>query len=167
MIKYQQGDHLAFNAIYARHKNKVYSYLAKRVYDRDQLDDLFQRVFTKFHKSRHLYQYKYELLPWIYTITKSEFLDFIKKRKFETIELDESLLINQFQKTEDYFDLETEKNLNDKEKIAIEHRYYNEKEFAEIALILNTTTSNTRKIISRAIKKLRMKYRGENNEQRL
>ena len=89
MLKYQDGDHMAFDVLYSRHKNKVYSYLAKRLHSHNEIHDLFQRVFVKLHKSRHLYQEKYEVLPWIYTITKSEFLDFVKKNKIETIEFKE------------------------------------------------------------------------------
>ena len=62
------------------------------------------------------------------------------------------------------FDLESEKQLSEKEKSALKGRYYSDKDFSEIAQILKTSESNTRKIISRGLKKLRTKYKGENNE---
>ena len=61
------------------------------------------------------------------------------------------------------FDLESEKQLSENEKSALKERYYSDKDFSEIAQILKTSESNTRKIISRGLKKLRVKYKGENN----
>ena len=163
MLKYQDGDHMAFDVLYSRHKNKVYSYLAKRLHSHNEIHDLFQRVFVKLHKSRHLYQEKYEVLPWIYTITKSEFLDFVKKNKIETIEFKEENFLSSENEPNNEFDLESEKQLSENEKSALKERYYSDKDFSEIAQILKTSESNTRKIISRGLKKLRVKYKGENN----
>lgn len=164
MLKYQDGDHMAFDVLYSRHKDKVYSYLTKRLHSQNETDDLFQRVFVKFHKSRHLYRDKYEVLPWIYTVTKSEFLDFVKKNKIETIEFKEEKFSSSENESNNEFDLESEKQLSEKEKRALKERYYSNRDFLEIAQILKTSESNTRKIISRGLKKLRMKYKGENNE---
>lgn len=163
MLKYQDGDHMAFDVLYSRHKDKVYSYLAKRLHSHNEIHDLFQRVFVKLHKSRHLYQEKYEVLPWIYTITKSEFLDFVKKNKIETIEFKEENFLSSENEPNNEFDLESEKQLSENEKSALKERYYSDKDFSEIAQILKTNESNTRKIISRGLKKLRVKYKGENN----
>ena len=163
MLKYQDGDHMAFDVLYSRHKNKVYSYLAKRLHSHNEIHDLFQRVFVKLHKSRHLYQEKYEVLPWIYTITKSEFLDFVKKNKIETIEFKEENFLSSENEPNNEFDLESEKQLSENEKSALKERYYSDKDFSEIAQILKTSESNTRKIISRGLKKLRVKFKGENN----
>lgn len=164
MLKYQDGDHMAFDILYSRHKDKVYSYLIKRFHFKNEIADLFQKVFTKFHKSRHLYQEKYEVIPWIYTITKSELLDFIKKRKIVSVEFQEENHTPIDQIRENQFDIESEKNLSAKEKHALKERYYSDKDFSEIAKVINTSESNTRKIISRGIRKLRTKYKGENNE---
>lgn len=164
MLKYQNGDHMAFDVLYMRHKDKVYSYLANRLHSKNEIDDLFQKVFVKFHKSRHLYKEKYDVLPWFYTITKSEFLDFIKKKNISTQEYDEKLHspIEQEQKME--INIESEKQLTDKEKTAIDARYMSDKDFSEISELLNTSESNVRKIISRGLKKLKDKYKGRKHE---
>lgn len=160
MMMYQDGDHMAFSILYERHKSKVYSYLEKRLHDKSHLDDLHQRVFVKFHKSRHLYNKKYEVLPWLYTITRSELLDFFKKRKIETVEFNENLFSDEVDE-DSIIDLQNEKSLSEKEKVAIENRYLKDKDFAEISNLLETSQSNVRKIISRGLKKLRIKYKGE------
>ncbi|MBC76084.1 MAG: hypothetical protein CME64_08715 [Halobacteriovoraceae bacterium] len=164
MLKYQDGDHMAFDILYSRHKGKVYGYLRKRLHSQNELDDLFQKVFVKFHKSRNLYQKKYEVLPWIFTITKSEFLDFVKKRKIDTVEYQNEHSPILDPTADQLFDLDDQKQLSTKERSAIKERYYNDKDFSEIADLLKTSESNTRKIISRGIKKIRAKLKGENNE---
>jgi len=160
MLKYQDGDHMAFEVLYMRHKDKVYSYISKRLHHNDDVEDLFQKVFAKFHKSRSLYNPKYEVLPWLYTITKSELLDFIKKRKMTTSEFNESLHTHTKKENNEIINIQSEDNLSQNEKDAIELRYVDDNDFLEISSILNTTESNVRKIISRGLSKLRKKYRG-------
>jgi RNA polymerase sigma-70 factor, ECF subfamily len=160
MLKYQAGDNMAFDVLYSRHKDKVYSYLSKRLRDQDQCEDLFQKVFTKFHRSKKLYNSNYQVLPWLYTITKSEFLDFIKKRHHIKTEFVEEQHTFHQNKTEPIFDLNSEDTLSLDEREAITLRYLNEFDFLEIAKILNKTETNTRKILSRGLQKLKQKYTG-------
>jgi RNA polymerase sigma-70 factor (ECF subfamily) len=160
MLLYQDGDQLAFNEIYLRHNSRVFSYLERRIHNKNELDDVYQKVFVKFHRSRHLYKKKYEVLPWLYTIARSELLDFFKKKKVETVEFKEDAFTQEETKIEG-IDLHEEKNLSDKERTAIEHRYLKDQDFEEISKILETSQSNVRKIISRGLAKLRTKYKGE------
>jgi RNA polymerase sigma factor (sigma-70 family) len=164
MLKYQDGDHMAFDVLYSRHKNKVYSYLVKRLHDKDEVDDLYQKAFVKLHKSRHLYDQKYEFLPWLYTITRSEFLDFIRKNKKNHQEYNDQLHSPQEVPVDSFIDVDCENDLSNKEKQAINERYFNDKDFDEISEVLNTSATNVRKIISRGIKKLKDKYIGDNHE---
>ena len=49
MELYMSGENMAFEMIYARHKDRVYSYLSKRLTNKDSIDDIFQCIFIKFH----------------------------------------------------------------------------------------------------------------------
>jgi RNA polymerase sigma-70 factor (ECF subfamily) len=158
MCLYREGDAKAFEELYFRHHKKVYSYLAKRVHNKGEVEDLFQRALMKFHKSRHLYNEKYTFLAWIYTITKSEFLDYCKKKKVNTVEFEENLHTKDENDAESKIDLESEKSLSNKEKEALIQRYYKDNDFDEISKLLNTSEANIRKLVSRGIKKLKQKY---------
>lgn len=163
MLKYQAGDNIAFEALYQRHSEKVYSYLAKRVHDKNEIDDLYQKVFVKFHKSRALYDTKYDVVAWFYTITKSEFLDFLKKRKIDFISFDEKMhgrSKSTTSKDKIDIDIDSEESLNLKEKEALKQRYQNDKDFDEISNLLKTSNANARKLISRGLAKLKNKYKG-------
>lgn len=166
MILYQKGNQMAFEVLYTRHKNKVYTYLSKRLYNKNDLNDLFQQVFIKLHKSRFLYIRTYDFLPWLYTIARSEFLDHIKKSNTNNvvINVDEgNTEVSTCALSEIEIDLESSLNRNEKE--ALKRRYYSDQDFSEIAIALQTSQANIRKIISRAIQKLRKKYNRDANDE--
>ena len=158
MELYRKDEALAFEVLYERHQAKVYTYLHKRLPHSDSVNDVFQNVFTKFHKARHKFDPKYEVLQWIYTITKNELLDYLKKKKINTIQIQEELLSTETQEHEQ-IDISLENAaLSTKEKEAIRLRYFSQKDFDEISHLLETNNTNVRKIISRGIAKLRKKY---------
>lgn len=164
MNLYQNGEALAFEVIYARYKNTVYSYLRKRMTEDYLIEETFQNIFIKFHKSRSLYNEKYPLLNWIFTISRSELLDCFKKHKIKYEELKSDIPVEDQNTSEEILNLENEKILTQKERDALKLRYFSEKDFLEISILLNTSETNSRKIISRAINKLRQKYQRINHE---
>ncbi len=164
MELYINGESMAFEVLYLRHKDKVYSYLSKRIFEKNLVDDIFQNTFVKFHKSRNLYDPKYPVLKWLYTICRSELLDSFKKKKVTLVELNEAIInenLTTNNESQDILDLDSEKSLTQKERDALKLRYFSEEDFKEISQRLGTSEANSRKIISRGIQKLRMKYLGE------
>ena len=161
MIRYQRGDYKAFETIYTRHKEKIYSYLNRRITDKDIIDDLFQKILLKLHRSRRSYETKYPLMKWIYTICRSEMIDYFKKPRVQNVLLEDYHWITAEPDNNELIDIEKERALTDQEKNALGLRYYEDKDFKEISKLLETTETNVRKIISRGIKKLRLKYRRE------
>ena len=161
MELYKNGENMAFEVIYLRHKDRVYSYLDKRLSDKNVIEDIFQSIFVKFHNSRHLYSSKYPLLKWIYTICRSELLDSIKRNKAKFIQLSEDQLSVEPTELNDKIDLDSIKTLSEKEKQALKLRYYSEEDFIEISKALKTSEANSRKLVSRGIKKLKAKLLGE------
>ena len=162
MELYKNGENMAFEVIYLRYKDKVYSYLDKRLADKNLIEDVFQGIFTKFHNSRHLYSSEHDLLKWIYTISRSELLDSVKKsRKVKLVSLNEDQLICETKEIDDKIDLDSVKSLSEKEKLAIKLRYYSEEDFTDISKALKTSEANSRKLVSRGIKKIKAKLIGE------
>ncbi len=152
---------MAFEVIYLRHKDRVYSYLDKRLSDKNIIEDVFQSIFVKFHNTRHLYSSEHLLLKWIYTICRSELLDWVKKNKAKFIQLSEDQLSVEPTELSDKIDLDSIKTLSEKEKQALKLRYYSEEDFIEISKALKTSEANSRKLVSRGIKKLKAKLLGE------
>lgn len=163
MEKYQQGDYMAFEALYFRHEKTVFSYLSKRLQDENARSEVFQNIFMKFHKSKDLYNSDHAFLKWLYTISRSELYDFCKKKKLETIPFDETLFTPEEPKESD-LDISDYKNLSDSEKKAIELRFYSDHDYSEISKLLDTSQSNARKLVSRGLKKIKKKMMGGSNE---
>jgi RNA polymerase sigma-70 factor (ECF subfamily) len=160
MELYQNGEYMAFETLFHRHQSKVYAYLHKRVHDKNVIDDLFQNIFIKFHKSKDRYSSKYPVLAWLYTISRSELLDYYKKTKQDFVELSENHMLSESSESETTISIGEEKSLTKDEKEAIQLRYLSDHDFEEISNRLNTSPSNVRKIVSRGLQKLRLKYAG-------
>ena len=164
MELYVQGEFKAFEVIYQRHKDKIYSYLTKRLNDKNSIEDVFQNIFIKFHKSKNNYDSNHPLMKWIYTISRSELLDHIKKKKVTEVEYkDFDVQISKEEEVEK-LDLSSESQLSQNEKKAINLKFYSDQDYEEISKSLQTSQANVRKIISRGLKKLRLKYNGGPNE---
>jgi len=161
MVKYQLNEYQAFEVLYQRHRERVFSYLKKRVFDQQKLDDLFQGIFLKLHKCRHLYRKEHLFIAWLYTICRSELIDFFRKNKLQIpTSLGTDSLISDDHNDNSYPDLPNMDGLSQNEKQAVELRFLSEKEYDEISEILKVNPSNARKLVSRGIGKLRLKTLG-------
>ena len=70
MVRYQQGEVEAFDALYARTLPTVRGYLAALTRDRVRAADLAQESFLQTHRSRHTYDPAYPVLPWLLGIAR-------------------------------------------------------------------------------------------------
>lgn len=157
MVAYQKGDEGAFSVLYNRYAPKFYGYLQARVKSRVQVDDLFQQAFFKLHKSRSTYKPEFRFGPWAFTICRSVLIDNLRGEKLETISAEYEFLADGSNQATPSHNLEEKlSELSGRERKAIEQRYLKDSSFNEIAKQLNTTELNSRKIVSRALKKLRL-----------
>jgi RNA polymerase sigma-70 factor, ECF subfamily len=70
MVRYQQGDLEAFDALYARTLPTVRGYLGGLSRDRVRAADLAQESFLQAHRSRHTFDPAYPVLPWLLGIAR-------------------------------------------------------------------------------------------------
>jgi RNA polymerase sigma-70 factor (ECF subfamily) len=76
-----EGDSLAFDTLFTRHRDMIYAMLLKYVGNCDDVDDLMQEAFMKAYLKIGLYDPKYDFGAWIYTIARNTFVDFERTRK--------------------------------------------------------------------------------------
>lgn len=165
MQLYLDDEPQAFDEIYSRYSKKIYQYLSKRLRSSSDVDEVFQKAMLKFHKARYKYDAKFSLLAWFYTLAKNELYDHCKKKNLDLVPLHEDQVEQQFEVDStplDQLDLENIPGLKPKQKKAIELRYYNDKDFSEIAQLLETSPMNARKLISRGLKIIRLSLVGRN-----
>jgi RNA polymerase sigma factor (sigma-70 family) len=155
MALYIEGQVLAFEVLYARHKDKIYGYLSKRLNRRSDVDEVFQDVFLKLHKNRDKYRQQYPFLPWLFTLTQRLLIDFWRKNKnLEQSSLEESGEVAAATPQSQELPQELDQ-LKPREREAIEMRFQKEASFEEMAEHWDTSESNARKILSRALKGLK------------
>lgn len=155
MAAYQSGSHQAFHVLYQRHSGKIYGYLKARVSSEQDVKELFQEVFIKLHRSKHLYNANMPVLPWIFSVTYSVMVDGL--RRITKLKEDLNQNLDSFEAP--VFVSRTADSLvgrlDGDQKAAVQMRFLEEKTFEEIAKTLKTSPINVRQIVSRAIKKLK------------
>jgi RNA polymerase sigma-70 factor (ECF subfamily) len=157
MSLYQGGSEEAFKEIYTRHSGKIFGYLRRRCTNEQELRDLFQEVFVKIHKSKHLYKDTLPLLPWIFSIAHSVMIDGKRKAKRtnEVFGLDSNSGTSiDSQQSHVNFE-EPIRGLSERDQMILKLKYFEEKTFVEIAEQLKSSPVTIRKIVSRGIAKLR------------
>lgn len=159
MSLYQNGNEEAFQILYERHAGKIFAFIKKRIKKEEQCRDVFQEVFSKIHKSKHLYNKTLPALPWIFTVTRTVLIDCLRKEKMtaNSVDVDLNTLASPQEETRPEVNaiLPHLSELPSSQEKALKLRYVEEKTFEEIASHLNTSTVNVRQLISRGIKRIR------------
>ena len=168
-----KDDELAFRQLYARHKNRVWAYLQKRLHHPAEVSEVFQRVFLKLHKTRRLFNPQWPFAPWLFQICYQELVSFWRIEKkhrglFAWEELHsasnqernplEEVQTHSLTDVQPILESSAFQSLNPRERDVLASRFIEEKSFAEMARALETSESNVRQILSRALKKLRRTY---------
>ena len=76
-----EGDSSAFDTLFARHRDMIYTMLLKFSGNSDDVEDLMQEAFMKAYLKIGLYDAKYDFGAWIYAIARNTFVDFSRSRK--------------------------------------------------------------------------------------
>jgi RNA polymerase sigma-70 factor (ECF subfamily) len=139
----------AFEELYRRFSQKVFSYLLNKLHNRADAEDILQKVFIKVHKCKHLYSDKYKFEQWIFVISRSLVTDHYRamtrelnnKKKIEIHELEECNF--------------PELYLNKNEKELLELKYIDELSYKELSSIFNKSETSLRKMVSRITANIR------------
>lgn len=156
MEAYKKDDAMAFEILYERHSAQVLGYLKQKTRSVKQAQDLSQEVFLKLHRSRHLYNSMLPFTPWLFSITRSVFLDSLKKKSLE--DLVENQDFDKITPVQESVELNAVdlSVLPEAQQQVVRLRVYDEATFEEIAAKLSTTPENARQIFSRAVKALKI-----------
>lgn len=90
----QGGDKEAFGRLYETYFDRIYRYVALKIGNRTEAEDMTQQVFLKAYKS--ISSYKWKGVPfssWLFRIAHNLMVDFFRRRaRRPTVPLDESLV---------------------------------------------------------------------------
>jgi len=78
---YTSGQESALSTLIYRHKQKIYSFIYSKVFDRDLAEDIFQDTFIKVIKTlkRGAYNEEGKFLPWVMRISHNLVIDHFRK----------------------------------------------------------------------------------------
>ncbi|MEM6297469.1 MAG: sigma-70 family RNA polymerase sigma factor, partial [Bacteroidota bacterium] len=85
-----EGDQQAYAELMERYRTSVYYMLLKMVKNSDDAEDLTIEAFTKAFKSLPRFQKNYTFSTWLFRIATNNCIDFIRKKKLETLSIHSS-----------------------------------------------------------------------------
>jgi len=85
-----QKDQQAFASLMDRYRKPVYHMILKMVRNVDDAEDLTIEAFAKAFKNLHRFKKDYTFSTWLFRIATNNSIDFIRKKKLETMSLDTS-----------------------------------------------------------------------------
>lgn len=167
MLAYADDDMEAFEALYRRHKQRIFGFLVKKLKNQTEAEEVFQAVFTKLHVARGTYRQDIPFLPWVFTIARNALIDHIRKREtYQKHVTTSELAVETYagragSETPGHFEVEGLASLTETQRQVLELRFSQGLTFAEIAEQMQTSAANSRQIISRTIRKLRKVMAGK------
>ncbi|MBZ5554159.1 MAG: sigma-70 family RNA polymerase sigma factor [Acidobacteriia bacterium] len=86
----QQGHELAFNELFRRYQSKIFSIVYHLIWNRDDVEDVAQNVFSKLYFSIRSYHFQGAFSVWVERVAVNQCFDYLrqKKRHKGAIELD-------------------------------------------------------------------------------
>lgn len=85
------GNDDAFAELLSRYKNLVYSVVLRMINDAEEANDLAQEVFIKVFKNLEKYQPEFKFSTWLIRITTNHVIDFRRKKKQDTVSIDDMI----------------------------------------------------------------------------
>lgn len=89
VAKAASGDQEAYKALLDKYETPLYYHLIKMVKDREQVRDLVQEAFMKAFDNLDSYNTNYAFSTWLYRITTNHAIDYLRKKKLQTLSIDE------------------------------------------------------------------------------
>ncbi|MCG8320454.1 MAG: sigma-70 family RNA polymerase sigma factor [Cytophagales bacterium] len=85
-----KNDESAYAELMKRYRKPVYHMILKMVRNVDDAEDLTIEAFAKAFKNLHKFKKDYTFSTWLFRIATNNSIDFIRKKKLETLSLDTS-----------------------------------------------------------------------------
>ena len=160
----QQGDREAFAQLYENHFDKIYRYVALRIGNKTEAEDVTQQVFL--NALRSISSFKWRGVPfstWLFRIAHNLVVDYLRKRaKRVTTPLDDSLVdsdSNPQKMTEQRLDIEqlasATERLTAVQREVISLRFAGELSVAEVAKVMGKSQGAVKALQHSAVVALR------------
>lgn len=166
-----KGDRKAQYTLYQLYSKAMYNICIRMVRDELEAEDILQLSFVDVFKHLKSYKGQSTIGAWIKRIVINNCLNFIKKKKLMTVEMDdEHMQISEESNTEQDYPVSVKEiqaamlELPEGYRVVLNLYLFEGYDHAEIGEILNITESTSKSQYSRAKKKLRelLTIKGQN-----
>ena len=82
-----KGDPRAYNTLMSKYRDPIFFMLYERVNDRELAKELTIEAFGKAFNKLDSYTPNFAFSTWLYTIAKNNLIDYLRKKKLQTISL--------------------------------------------------------------------------------
>ncbi len=84
-----KGDSDAYKQLVKKYREPLHFHVKKMVREKEQVEDLVQEVFIKAFDNLASYNSNYAFSTWIYRIATNHTIDYLRKRKLQTLSINE------------------------------------------------------------------------------
>lgn len=106
-----EGNESAFNRLASKYQDKIYWHARRMTGNHLDADEIVQEVLLVLYNKLKTFEYKSSLYTWIYTITNTRSINYLKKKNLKNFfSLDD--ILNKKSEDKDVID-----NLEDKQKL--------------------------------------------------
>ncbi|HTH55272.1 MAG TPA: sigma-70 family RNA polymerase sigma factor [Cyclobacteriaceae bacterium] len=167
LVDRAKRDPAAFGPLYEKYFDRIFNFIFTQTDDEDLTADLCSQTFLI--ALGHVHKYEFRGVPisaWFYKIATNELNKYFNKAKTRKVySLDEVSLRNLFEREDEEYSEETVrqliefmKDLSAEMLEVLQLRFFEEKEFREIAFILDISESTAKMRTYRALDKLRERF---------
>jgi len=111
------GDESAFNRLAVKYQDKIYWHARRMTGDHYDADDIVQEVLMVLYKKLKTFEFKSSLYTWIYTITNTRTINYLRKKKIRNLLSFDEIKNEKMEQKNIVDDLETEQKIEMIEKV--------------------------------------------------
>src|SRR5579862_4888578 len=102
-----KGDQQVFAELVSRYQNYVFTLVLRITENREDAEEVSQDVFVKAYRSLADFRGDSKFSTWLYTIARTSSITFLRKKKLETISIDNEKTAFQLENRESSFSANT------------------------------------------------------------
>lgn len=167
IVERSKRDAKAFAELYERYFDRIYYFLLRQTDDEETAGDLCSQTFVNALNNLQRYTFRgFPFSAWLYKIASNEVNKYYRKKKSKKVFSIEELKVRELvEQSDDTWDEEViQRLLNYLKDLptdmlqVLELRFFEDKDFKEIAFILDITESGAKMRTYRALDRLRKNF---------
>jgi RNA polymerase sigma-70 factor (ECF subfamily) len=119
ILRILDGETADFEILQKKYKRVISSLIRRMIKDEDDIDDLTQETFIKTYNALDKFQHGFSFSSWIYRIASNTCIDFLRKKRFNFVYIDQPINNNE---EEQFIEIEDSSYQPDKEYLINERK---------------------------------------------